>query len=181
MSQYLYLGCLLLILVIVFPFIAGIILVTKPARFSRLAGWYTLKPVITTPLLILSLLGWLAIDTLRYIGLLPGIILLIAIPWAYRDLFAGENRVFSWSLLGLDVLRWGSALLVVITLAQTAGCIIGCGQFSWETSLLWITLGFPTLYAVAALVFNKFAVRPVSIETADDLLVQESSEKPNHE
>ena len=81
----------LFIAVLIVPLIVGLNLVFKPSRFVKYTGWYTLKPVITTPLLVFYILNYFD-DAGNYVALIPGAILTLVIIVLFRDLSTGKSR-----------------------------------------------------------------------------------------
>ena len=148
------------------PLFIGLYLVFQPARLKKFAGWYTLKPVITTPLLFAVLFQPDTLpefEALKYFPVLLGVALSLMIIWLFRDLYFGENREFFVFVLlvALDVLRWGSALSCVIFLDRLICFSDICDQLELGPLLLLAALGFPTLFAIVALRQSSSAIQSV--------------------
>ena len=95
----------------VLPLILGPIILRKfvDDSLSRLAGVFTLKPLVATPLWALSLV---LLDELKLpkdigpaLSLIPAIVLTVMIVWRYNNLFKTETRIAS-VLAGADAIRW---------------------------------------------------------------------------
>lgn len=140
------------------PTFIGLRLISRQARLQKFIGWFTFKPVLATPLFLFL---YLAIGNrdlfLKYSSLLPGLILTLLLVGGYRDFFKGQTRRVAFSLLGLDLVRWGSALFSVIFDEYTFCIGRNCPGSTWGPLLFLFTLAFPTLYAVAALVLKSLA------------------------
>ena len=97
----------------ILPLIAGplILVFFRKDPFSRMAAFFTLKPVIATPLWILLYQLTLSIHYTYHTfafylaTLLPGFLITLILVYGYRFLFRSSPLVFSL-LVGLDVVRW---------------------------------------------------------------------------
>jgi hypothetical protein len=104
----------------------------KKDELSRMAGWFSLKPILATPLWALMIsIGnstHLSRDLQAALGLIPGIGLTLWIVWKYRHLLRTETGTVTLLLLG-DALRWLNSFAWVIDNAldspfYTAGLIL---------------------------------------------------------
>lgn len=161
---------LFLIPPLIIPAIIGLYMISRPARLRKLIGWFTFKPVLATPLFLVLYLAIGYRDTLtRLSSLFPGLILTLLLLWVYRDFFRGQTSRIAFSLLILDVLRWGSALVSVIFVEYTFCFGPNCPRSSWGPLLFLFTMAFPTLYAIAALVLNRVAKRETPVTNTGEV------------
>jgi len=102
----------------IIPLIVGIHLIRRGADnpFAQFAGLLTLKPLLATPLWVMSA------STLRYgetnglpLTLLPGAGLTLFLMLLYHTLLFGEDAVrAAWWLIVLDCVRWLNSFAMLI-------------------------------------------------------------------
>lgn len=130
------------------PLAAGIYLIRCPGHLHKLAGWFTLKPVVTTPLflLILTIISfspqWVNRSAVKFTALLPAILFTLLIAWSSRAHYRSEHVRILVILHDMDFLRWGVSGLIVILINHTE---------QWLAPLVLTALGLPTLYAILSL------------------------------
>jgi hypothetical protein len=110
-------------------------------RVSRLAGFFTLKPVITYPMfLMFSISNYYSVKSFGELlfPLLPAIGLTLLIVFAFRDLF--RKSWIAGLFLAFDIFRWANTLVLNYLESQL---------FDW---MMYIGLIFPSLYALLALI-----------------------------
>lgn len=103
----------------ILPVVLGVIMliIYKDER-GRMAAWFTLKPLLATPLwaLALGLLDNSGVPeaTGQVLSLAPAVLLTLWIAWRYRGVFRmGSN--FPFVLIGADALRWLNTLAWMLT------------------------------------------------------------------
>ena len=134
------------------PAAIGLYLLTSRRKgLSRMAGFLTLKPIITTPIwaAIIGFLYGSAVDA-QHIALwsiLPGASLTVLALVIFRRLFLGSRSIWAMLLIALDCMRWTNSglLTVTVTLPYNAA------NNTWASVFALIGLIFPTAYAVVAL------------------------------
>jgi hypothetical protein len=102
----------------ILPLWVGIKLIGEAQRgrdsLYLMAGLFTLKPLLATPLWAV-LLGFRSMPSILtvFLSLLPAVLLTTAIVVIFRPVFANKSlRSKAWLLLGLDWVRWGNTLLL---------------------------------------------------------------------
>ena len=136
----------------VLPIILGPIILRRyrEDELSRLAGLFTLKPLLATPLwgLIFSLEDRLSLaPSLKLaVTLVPGIGLTLLILWATRRAFAAERRT-GLLFLAADALRWLNTFAWLLFSASL-------GRSSPDV-LYVVGLVLPNAYAVMALLMMR--------------------------
>ena len=143
---------------VVVPFFVGIALLRKEGALAHFAGWLTLKPVLGTGLLVLSAL-WIRTSRderwplLLYLVMVMGLTALVV--GVFRSIVFHPRAYAAWTLLVLDVARWGSTLSMTLfpygraargTIYQPLGSGIGL-----------LALAMPTIFAVVAAVMCRRA------------------------
>jgi hypothetical protein len=145
-----------------FQFVSVVLMITAPALvlpllfwmiihfmfradpLERLAGPFTLKPVIATILwaVILQLNAVAAVPAavVKPLTVIPGIGLTLLIVWANLDLFRGEPK-WAWILLVMDTLRWLSSFL----------WLEFDGSIAFTGPLFWLAMGLPSIFAIMAI------------------------------
>ena len=129
------------------PAVIGIVLLAAYGRdpLSRMAAFFTLKPVVASPLWG-AILVWTGSYNLNgsdpafLLSMLPGAILTLWIVWIFRSLFRGPQSRWALILLGLDGVRWSNSLFF----SWSPHPVLGMVSASIATML-------PTLYAFVAL------------------------------
>jgi hypothetical protein len=132
---------------LVMPAVIGIVILAAYGRdpLSRMAAFFTLKPVVAAPLWG-AILIWTRSYNLNETGpafllsMLPGAILTLLIVWKFRSLFRGAQSRWAWILLGLDGVRWSNSLF----LSWSPHPVLGMVSVSVATVM-------PTLCALVAL------------------------------
>lgn len=109
---------------LVWPAIAGFFILTSypDDPLGKLAGFFTLKPLVATPLWVMLLLfpqvpGGPANWSLW--SLLPGAVLTLMIVANFWRLFAPPSLLAS-AFLAFDVLRWGTTFMLVGRIGRDA-------------------------------------------------------------
>jgi hypothetical protein len=149
------------------PAIIGSILIAKGTDLdlSRMAGWLTLKPILTTPVWFVSLavsailLGessfpgraWI----LAVISILPGASLTMCTVLLFRSTLFRPRAYAAWLLVALDCVRWLNTFLLTL------------GSASWPRSRDLIDLigpatpmigiAMPAVFAIIAYVVARKA------------------------
>ena len=141
---------------VVVPFFVGIALLPKEGALAHFAGWLTLKPVLGTILLMLSAF-WIRTGQnerwplLLYLVMVMGLTALIV--GAFRSVVFHPRAYTAWTLLVLDVARWGSTLSMTFipygraargTIYEPLGSGIGL-----------LALAMPTIFAIVAAVMCR--------------------------
>ena len=129
------------------PAVIGIVILAAYGRdpLSRMAAFFTLKPVVASPLWG-AILIWTRSHNLNesdpafLLSMLPGAILTLLIVWKFRSLFRGAQSRWAWTLLGLDGVRWSNSLF----LSSSPHPVLGMVSVGIATAM-------PTLYALVAL------------------------------
>lgn len=131
----------------ILPVIAGpvILRLFRDDPVRGLAGWFTLKPLIATPIwiFIVSLSdgpkGWVL-----PFSLLPGIGLTLYLVYKFRHLLDAERKIFTVLLAG-DALRWLNSFVFLLA---SGGTFPG-----WNEEIPYrIGVILPNAYAVMAFV-----------------------------
>jgi hypothetical protein len=143
---------------VVVPFFVGIALLRKESALAHFAGWLTLKPVLGTGLLVLSAF-WIRTGQderwplLLYLLMVMGLTALIV--GAFRSVVFRPRAYTAWTLLVLDVARWGSTLsMTLIPYGRAArGTIYG----PLGSGITLLALAMPTLFAIVAAVMCRRA------------------------
>lgn len=159
---------------LVLPLILGIIVLRMPAadRFARFAGWFTLKPVLATPIwafvLSLGARTWMSAPSQTNVnaGLIPAISLTLIIVLIFRDQFRSAP-LLTGIFLAADVGRWLSTYLWLSSVNLT-------GLFLFlRLGLEFLAFALPSAYAIMALIIverrtrQAAARRGTSPSTAD--------------
>jgi hypothetical protein len=121
-----------------------------------MAGLFTLKPLLATPL-------WFALygnggraPTLLNVcaSILPAVLITTALVMVFRKVFANPAmRPKAWILLVMDWARWGSTLLMMLAAPTGTAAIV----------LIPASLLMPSVYAVVAYrITSKVIEHPVS-------------------
>jgi hypothetical protein len=145
-------GILLFVLIVLIPLVgAGLLLrmgTPGDAGFYRMAGWLTLKPLVT--ILLLLWIVDLLMDAPRPLkavaSIQPDIVIALLLMYRYRRLFAGRQARQAWGLVLADSIRWGNALLALLFPES--------GFFSL---FLLIGILMPSIFAVAAYILASNA------------------------
>ncbi len=141
---------------VVVPFFVGIALLRKESALTHFAGWLTLKPVLGTGLLVLSAF-WIRTGRdeqwplLLYLAMVMGLTALIV--GAFRSVVFRPRAYAAWTLLVLDVARWGSTLST--TLIPYGRAIRGTIYEPLGSGLSLLALAMPTLFAIVAAVMCR--------------------------
>ncbi len=142
-----YTGAVLIVsaMILISPLIIGacILIFLRGRKFGTLAGLFTLKPVLATPLWLLVLdtaapaLPDLSQEAMAALSLLPAVILTAIIVLVFRRLY-WPGTIIAYVLLAGDVIRWLNtyALTTSITL-----------EMAFLTAFI-----LPSAYAILALV-----------------------------
>ena len=136
------------------PAAIGLYLVAKrPTDLSLMAGLFTLKPIVTTPIwfaIISSLLSTPneKLELAHFLSILPGASVTVMIVIVFRRLFSGPRSGSARVLLVLDCIRWLNSFLIVLpyggnTQSGSLVCIFA-----------FIGLTMPTVFAVIALMIS---------------------------
>jgi hypothetical protein len=132
----------------VLPLILGpIILYYYKDGTGKLAGWFTLKPLLATPLWVITavLLGDLnlPLGLIAALSLAPAVLLTLLIVWRFRRSFQVDSRI-PFAFVAADALRW----LNTFTLIHFGSTTLNDPFFL----LGWI---LPNAYAIMALVLLR--------------------------
>jgi hypothetical protein len=143
----------------ILPLIAGplILVFFRKDPLARLAAFFTLKPIIATPVWILLYQLTLSVHYIYHTfafylaTLLPGFLITLILVYGYRFLFRSSPVFFSL-LIGLDVVRWSYTFFLFLPVLGFSPVELVEGP--WFT----VALVFPNLYAAMALilVFGRF-------------------------
>ena len=110
--------------VFIVPLILGIVLLHHSQdSLSHMAGWLTLKPLLTTPLWVL-ILGLLYQTPMigAFLSILPGALLSLLAARKYEDVLTGfRTHRIARQLLILDCVRWLNTLVIMVL----AGGVVG--------------------------------------------------------
>lgn len=112
---------------------------------AQLAGLWTLKPLLATPLFV-GLNQWyhnvgMPLPVPGYLLALPGLTLTLALL-AFHHITARQKYGPTLVLLGLDILRWGSSVWLVSRLHDVSSPIVFGGMVA--------ALVLPTAFALTA-------------------------------
>lgn len=138
------------------PLLVGIYLLVQKTRRQKLAGWFVIKPVITTPLflLIMTIIAfspyWGNHSLERFTAMLPAVLFTALLAVLFHDLYRPANARLIIVLHGMDVLRWGAVLLIVL--------FIDRGE-PFLAPFVLMALALPTLYALVAWMMVKRSLR----------------------
>lgn len=159
------LQCQMVIPALILPLALGVYLLRKHRLIHRFIGFFTLKPVIATPIYIaLIIIGSLLTQSSQtyfgaYLAIVPGLVLTVLIVRRYKLFFTGEYRKVAITLLVMDLLRWGSAILLITFLYEVFCVGRNCAEqiASWVgIGVLFVALLMPSLYTgVAYLLYQK--------------------------
>ncbi len=102
--------------ILVIPTIIGVIILQsfRDEPFGRLVGFFTLKPLLASPLLGVILVYWAgqsAPGDLAPWVLLPGCGLTLLILWKFIHLYFPPAKL-AYLFLAADVLRWGNTYIM---------------------------------------------------------------------
>jgi len=134
------------------PFIVGRRLLKEaagPNSLKSLAGWLTLKPLVTTPLWACALGTFyptnsqVQLEPAYILSILPGVGLSLLAFLLFQSLFFEEHSWPAWVLLGLDCLRWLNSFVMYLIPLWISGGGLGCACIA-------IGLGLPTVFALVA-------------------------------
>jgi hypothetical protein len=156
MDQGAFAGILSCSSVFLIPGIVGFIILRHQPQdeLTRMAGWLTLKPILTTPL-CLVILGLLYQTPVlgAFASVLPGALLSLMASMTYAPAFDyPETSRAAKRLLILDCARWLNTLVGFLLLG-------GLGRPSWTSGppsaslasvLLLVAFALPTIFAVVA-------------------------------
>ena len=153
--------CLFICVPIFFiPAIIGSILIAKGVDLdlSRMAGWLTLKPILTTPVWLVSLTvsailleesssperAWI----LAVISILPGASLTMWTVLAFRSTLFRPRAYAAWLLVVLDCARWLNSLLMMLHREDwsISGDLIGL----IDAATPMIGIAMPAVFAIIA-------------------------------
>lgn len=141
---------------VVVPFFVGIALLRKEGALVHFAGWLTLKPVLGTTVLVLSAF-WIRTGRderwplLLYLVMVMGLTALIV--GVFRSVVFRPRAFMAWTLLVLDVVRWGSTLsMTLFPYGRAPGGTI-YGPLGSGIGLL--ALAMPTIFAIVAAVMCR--------------------------
>ena len=141
---------------VVIPFFVGIALLRKEGALAHFAGWLTLKPVLGTILLVLSAF-WIRTGRderwplLLYLAMVIGLTALIV--RVFRSVVFHPRAYTAWTLLVLDVARWGSALSM--TLIPYGRAARGTIYEPLGPGIGLLALAMPTIFAIVAAVMCR--------------------------
>ncbi len=128
---------------LVLPFGIGLVILIFLGghRYGTLAGLFTLKPILATPLMMPMVVPWLLFPSATTAALLvvPGIVLTLIILRSFRQLYRPFSAVPYVLLLG-DVLRWLSTFLIFVLLSEDPKPYFPIGYI------------LPSVYAIMALI-----------------------------
>ena len=160
--------CLFICVPIFFiPAIIGSILIAKGVDLdlSRMAGWLTLKPILTTPVWLVSLTvsailleesssperAWI----LAVIGILPGASLTMWTVLVFRLTLFRPRAHAAWLLVALDCARWLNSFLMTLVSADWSRSGDLIDLVNVPTPM--IGLAMPTVFAIIAYVVARNA------------------------
>ena len=116
-----------------------------------MAGFLTLKPIITTPLwaVIINFLHGSAVDAqlIALWSILPGASLTALALVIFRRLFLSSKSILAMLLIVLDCIRWINSGLLTATVFLP----YNRATDTWTGIFAVIGLIFPTAYAIVAL------------------------------
>lgn len=156
----------------ILPFILGLVILVKYRKddLSRLAGVFTFKPIIATPLWAVIFQQTTSVPVmlpeaadkshlltpLYILTLLPGATLTLLIVIAFRKLYAQKSK-WAYVLLGLDMLRWLNTFFAHLIWVRPYG--LSTGWFLYIAGMV-----LPNVYAVIALVISIIQARNATHE-----------------
>lgn len=141
------------------PGVIGIFILAKYRTndFSKLAAFFTLKPLVATPLWLFALQR--VIETSDRIGygfnpayLItagPGLGITLLVPILFPKVVSDPRHQGITALFILDTIRWGNSVLISVLLFSQP---YGYGMFS-HLIIVFIGLALPTIFALVALGF----------------------------
>ena len=134
------------------PAAIGLYLLTsRRNNLSRMAGFLTLKPIITTPVwaVIISFLHGSAVDAqfIAVWSILPGVGLTLLALMIFRRLFLSSRPILAMLLIVLDCIRWINSGLLTLTVSLPYSGVTNTSASIFAL----IGLIFPTAYAIVAL------------------------------
>ena len=141
---------------VVVPFFVGIALLRKEGALAHFAGWLTLKPVLGTILLVLSAF-WIRTSRAERWPLLLYLVMVIGltalIVRVFRSVVFHPRAYTAWTLLVLDVARWGSTLSM--TLIPYGRAARGTNYAPLGPGIGLLALAMPTIFAIVAAVLCR--------------------------
>jgi len=134
------------------PAAIGLYLLTHRRNdLNLMAGFLTLKPIITTPLwaVIINFLHGSAVDAqlIALWSILPGASLTALALVIFRRLFLSSRSILAMLLIVLDCIRWINSGLLTATVFLP----YNRATDTWTGIFAVIGLIFPTAYAIVAL------------------------------